>query len=258
MIPSLFIAHGAPLLAIEENEYTQFLRNVSKKLSQPKAVVIFSAHFVANVQVISDVSEYETIYDFYGFPEALYQIQYPAKGDPRIVQEIKQLLFQHEITFTIDTTRGLDHGAWVILRLLYPNADIPVISMSVNPHTTPEQQYQIGKSLEALREQDVLVITSGGTVHNLGLVDWQEDARNDWAVQFDQWLENHIELWDLDSLYQYHTLAPNAKLAVPPLGTEHFIPLFYAMGVADSTRKATLLHRSYRYGNLSHSIWQFG
>ena len=258
MIPSLFIAHGAPLLAIENNEYTQFLRRLSETLPLPKAVVVFSAHFVSNVQMVSEVNEYKTIHDFYGFPEALYQIQYPAKGNWQLAREIEHLLTQDGITFAVETERGLDHGAWVVLRLLYPHADIPVISMSVNPRITPSEQYKIGRSLATLREQDILLITSGGTVHNLGLLAWQEDQSSEWALQFDQWLESHIIPWDLDSLYQYQTLAPNADLAVPPHGTEHFIPIFYAMGAADSVRKATLLHRSYQYGNLSQSVWQFG
>lgn len=130
--------------------------------------------------------------------------------------------------------------------------------MSVNPRISPEEQYKIGQSLTTLRANDILVIASGGTVHNLHAVEWQQNQINDWALQFDQWLEKHLKDWDLDSLYQYDALAPSASIAVPPHGNEHFIPLFYAMGVADDVRKATLLHRSYRYGNLSHSVWQFG
>lgn len=258
MIPSLFIAHGAPLLAIEDNEYTQFITDLGSNLPRPKAVVLFSAHWVAGVQKVSEVSEYDTIYDFGGFPDKLYQIRYPAKGDQQIAREIENLFTQHGISFEVETQRGLDHGAWVVLRLLYPNADIPVISMSVNPRISPEEQYKIGKSLSALREKDILIVASGGTVHNLRVLEWQENQMNEWALQFDQWLENHLNQWDLDSLIQYEVLAPNANLAVPPYGNEHFIPLFYAMGAADDFRKASLLHRSYRYGNLSHSVWQFG
>lgn len=260
MLPSLFIAHGAPLLAIENNEYTQFVNQLGKDLPKPKAIILFSAHWEAANQKVSLVDEFETIYDFGGFPEELYRIKYPAKGNKDITEEIKELFREQGISFETDTARGLDHGAWVVLKMLYPNADIPVISMSVNQHLTPEQQYQIGRSLSVLREQDVLIIGSGGTVHNLRAVGWERDGKvNDqWAVEFDQWLENHLHDWDTASLFDYYSLAPNAQLAVPPHGKEHFIPLFYAMGAADDQRKATLLHRSYRYGNLSHSVWQFG
>ena len=260
MIPSLFIAHGAPLLAIENNEYTQFLNQLGQTLPKPRAVVLFSAHWEATVQRVSNVDEYETIYDFGGFPEALYQIQYPAKGHLELTEEIKALFDKQGIPFEVETKRGLDHGAWVVLRMLYPNADIPVISMSVSQHLTPQQQYEIGKSLSALREKDVLIIGSGGTVHNLRAVGWHKDGKeiDQWAVDFDQWLEENLNKWDLESLFNYNSLAPNAEVAVPPYGKEHFIPLFYAMGAGDDVKQAKLLHRSYRYGNLSHSIWQFG
>lgn len=259
MIPSLFIAHGAPLLAIEKNEYTQFVEKIGSTLPKPKAIVVFSAHWVSAEQMVSQVDDFKTIYDFGGFPEALYQIEYPAKGSESLSKEIQDLFTKSGISYEVDTKRGLDHGAWVVLRLLYPNADIPVISMSVNPLLPPAEQYKIGKTLSELREKDVLIIASGGTVHNLRAVKWADNGQvDDWALDFDEWLARHLKTWDTKSLFQYDKLAPTAQLAVPPYGNEHFIPLFYAMGAADNQHKATLLHRSYRYGNLSHSVWQFG
>jgi 4,5-DOPA dioxygenase extradiol len=259
MIPSLFIAHGAPLLAIESNDYTSFLNQLGQNLPRPKAVVLFSAHWLSIVQQVSQVDQYSTIYDFGGFDPALNTIQYPARGDADVTKEIEDLFTENGISFENDITRGLDHGAWVVLRLLYPNADIPVISMSVNPNLDPEDQYKIGKALSALRAKDILIIGSGGTVHNLRAVKWADNGEVDsWALEFDNWLAKNLEDWDLPSLFHYDSLAPNGSLAVPPYGNEHFIPLFYAMGAADNNRKATLLHRSFRYGNLSHSVWQFG
>ncbi|WML39882.1 class III extradiol ring-cleavage dioxygenase [Neobacillus sp. OS1-2] len=258
MMPSLFVAHGAPLLAIENNEYTQFLKSLGQTLPRPKAIVLFSAHWESSQQKVSDVDAYSTIYDFGGFDQALYQIKYPAQGNQQISQEIQDLFKANGIPFEVETERGLDHGAWVVLRLLYPNADIPVISMSVNPLLKPEEQYKIGKSLSALRANNMLIIGSGGTVHNLRAVKWADNEIDQWALEFDDWLAHHLQNWDLESLFKYDTLAPNAEYAVPPYGKEHFIPLFYAMGASDGERKATLLHRSFRYGNLSHSVWQFG
>lgn len=259
MMPSLFIAHGAPLLAIEDNEYTQFLTQLSKKMPKPKAIVVFSAHWLSPVQMVSEVDDFSTIYDFGGFPEEMYRIQYPAKGNEQLSKEIEALFIKHDINYEVDTSRGLDHGAWIVLRMLYPDADIPVISMSVNPNLSPEEQYKVGQTLSILREHDVLVIGSGGTVHNLRAVKWADDGQiDDWALDFDEWLAQYLAKWDVNTLFHYHTLAPTAKLAVPPYGNEHFVPLFYAMGAADNEQKATLLHRSYRYGNLSHSVWQFG
>ncbi|WKB34790.1 class III extradiol ring-cleavage dioxygenase [Terrilactibacillus sp. S3-3] len=261
MLPSFFIAHGAPLIAIENNEYTQFLSELGQTLPRPKAIVLFSAHWVSSMQKVSEGSEYSTIHDFGGFPNALYQIQYPAKGAPAVAKEIEERFEQSGIRYEIDTNRGLDHGAWVVLRLLYPDADIPVVSMSVNPAVSLEQQYRIGKALASLRKNDILIIGSGGTSHNLHAVNMINDngSIDDWALQFEKWLESHLSNWDLTSLFNYASLAPGANLSVPPYGTEHFIPLFYAMGAADDEKKkATLLHRSFRYGNLSHSVWQFG
>jgi 4,5-DOPA dioxygenase extradiol len=260
MIPSFFIAHGAPLIAIENNEYTQFLHQLGNALPKPKAIVLFSAHWESNMQKVSRVDEYETIYDFGGFSEALFQVKYQAKGNEEMTREIEKLFTSQGVSYEVETKRGLDHGAWVVLRLLYPNADIPVISMSINPHLSPEEQYKIGKSLSELREKDVLIIGSGGTVHNLGALNWAKDNGevDDWALDFDEWLASRLKNWDLASLYNYHSLAPTANLAVPPYGIEHFVPIFYAMGAADNHQTAKLLHRSYRYGNLSHSVWQFG
>ncbi|MFK2825774.1 class III extradiol ring-cleavage dioxygenase [Bacillus sp. B190/17] len=260
MMPAFFIAHGAPLLAIEENMYTRFLNQLGKEWPSPKAVVLFSAHWESAVQKVSEVDEYKTIYDFGGFPEALYRIQYPAKGQKEITKEIEELFTKHGITYEVETSRGLDHGAWIVLKMLYPNADVPVIAMSVNPRLTPEEQYKVGKSLAALREKDILMIGSGGTVHNLGALRMVTDDGevDDWALEFDRWLEKHLKSWDLEALFNYNTLAPAASLAVPPYGNEHFIPIFYAMGAAHNQPTAALIHRSYRYGNLSHSVWQFG
>jgi 4,5-DOPA dioxygenase extradiol len=259
MLPSFFIAHGAPLIAVENNEYTEFLNQLGRSLPRPKAIVLFSAHWESQVQKVSEVDQYETIYDFGGFDPSLYTIKYPAQGNHSISQEIQDLFSENEIPFEIETKRGLDHGAWVVLRLLYPNVDIPVISMSVNPNLTPEEQFKIGKSLSVLREKDILIIGSGGTVHNLRVLKWADDGKIDqWALEFDDWLAQHLYDWDVESLLKYDSLAPYAENAVPPYGEEHFIPLFYAMGAADDQKKATLLHRSFRYGNLSHSVWQFG
>lgn len=260
MMPSLFIAHGSPTLAIEDNEYTQFLSTLGHSSPKPKAIILFSAHWLSPTQKVGSVENYETIHDFYGFPEEMFQIAYPAKGNREIAIEVVELFKEQGISFRIDETRGLDHGAWVVLRMLYPNADIPVISMSVNPNLSPKEQYKIGQSLSKLREKDILIIGSGGTVHNLRAVKWRQPFGNadQWAVDFDNWIADCINKWDLDSLFQYERLAPNAELAVPPHGNEHFIPIFYAMGAADNEKKAKLLHRSYQYGNLSHSVWQFG
>jgi 4,5-DOPA dioxygenase extradiol len=238
MLPSLFIAHGSPQLAVENNEYTTFLNQLGQNLPRPKAIVLFSAHWESKVQQVSRVDQYRTIYDFGGFDPSLYTIEYPARGNDKIAAGIEDLFAENGISYINETSRGLDHGAWVVLRMLYPNADIPVISMSVNPTLTPEEQYKIGAALSVLREKDILIIGSGGTVHNLSALKWADNGEVDsWALEFDDWLAVHLRNWDLPSLFNYQAVAPHGSFAVPPYGKEHFIPIFYAMGAADLIQK---------------------
>ncbi|WP_405130968.1 class III extradiol ring-cleavage dioxygenase [Paenibacillus sp. FSL H8-0317] len=255
MMPSLFIAHGAPSLALEENAYTEFVQKLGEELPKPKAIVFFSAHWESTTQLVSSVANYETIYDFGGFQPELYQIKYPAQGQAETTAEVERLFTEAGISVQTDDVRGLDHGAWVVLRLLYPDADIPVVALSVNRYLTGEQQYQVGQALASLREQDILVIGSGGTVHNLRRLNWESDGVDPWASEFDNWLHDKLVSWDTESLFSYDKLAPSAKAAVPT--PEHFVPLLLAMGAGDQNKRATLLFKTYQYGNLSLSCWKF-
>ncbi|MEK4046871.1 class III extradiol ring-cleavage dioxygenase [Paenibacillus sp. FSL H8-0048] len=255
MMPSYFFAHGAPSIVLEDNAYTKLLKEFKDHMPKPKAIVLFSAHWEEHVQSVGAAATYDTIYDFGGFQDELYQMTYPAKSDQTLADQIQNLFTAHGIENVRNETRGLDHGAWAVLKLLYPEADIPVVAMSVNRDLPNEQQYEIGKALAPLREQDVLIIASGGTVHNLRRLNWNSDEVNGWAEQFDHWVQEKLEAWDTEALFKYDELAPYAEMAVPT--SEHFIPLFIAMGAGDPGRNAQLLHRSYQYGNLSLSCWQF-
>jgi 4,5-DOPA dioxygenase extradiol len=255
MMPSYFFAHGAPSIVLEDNEYTQLLKNFAANTPRPKAIVLFSAHWEDTVQSIGAAESYDTIYDFGGFQDELYQMTYPAKSDQGLSKKVQSLFAQQGIHSVLNENRGLDHGAWAVLKLLYPEADIPVVALSVNRHLSNEQQYRIGQALGELREQDVLIIGSGGTVHNLRKLNWRSEGVDAWAEQFDSWLQDKIESWDTETLFQYREHAPFAQESVPT--SEHFIPLLLAMGTGDANRQAKLLHRSYQYGNLSLSCWQF-
>jgi len=247
------------MLAVQDNVYSRFLAELCGGMKRPRAVVLFSAHWVSRTQRVTATDRHTMIYDFGGFPDELYQIQYPAAGDDEVTEWIGDLFDEHSIAYLPERQRGLDHGAWVVLRRIFKDADIPVVALSVNPLATPEQQYAIGRALCDLRRRDVLIIGSGGTVHNLRAISFAEPERVDeWALSFDQWLETQANQWHTDALFAYASLAPAASMAVVPGGNEHFVPFFYAMGAADDVRTATLLHRSYQYGNLSHSVWQFG
>jgi 4,5-DOPA dioxygenase extradiol len=259
MMPSLFICHGAPSLAIEKNDYTDFLNTLSHQFAKPTAIVIFSAHWENDVQSFTDTDDqYETIYDFHGFPEELHRIKYPAHGCRETASKLRKMFEANGIAVNSEATRGLDHGAWVILHLMYPEANVPVIEVSINPKLSPKEQYKIGQSITALREENILIIGSGATVHNLRMLEWDNrdsDNPTSWAEEFDDWIVDKVEKWDLDALFAYEALAPHARLAIPR--NEHFVPLFIAMGSADDHKKTRLLHRSYDYGTLSMICYRF-
>ncbi|MEW9668993.1 dioxygenase [Ammoniphilus sp. 3BR4] len=255
MVPSLFICHGAPTLAIEDNEYTQFLQELGRRY-KPKGIVIFTAHWESEIPYLSFRDDiYETIYDFGGFSEELFKIKYPAKGSTNIASMVEEHFKSHGIPSKRDETRGLDHGSWVVLRLLYPQAEFPVVQVSVNPYLAPKDQYKLGEALRFLRSEDILVIGSGGTSHNLRSINWGQTTVEAWTEEFDDWLIEHIQNRDLDSLLNYEKLAPHARLAVPR--AEHFVPLFIALGSGDEHNQPKLLHRSYQFGTLSHIVFEF-
>lgn len=160
MIPSLFITHGTPMLAVEDTTYSRYLEELGRTFPRPQAIILFSAHWESDVQMISEIDEYSMMYDFGGFPNELYQVIYPAKGSKEVSLQVQELLNAAGIANRAERERGLDHGSWTILKRMYPDADIPLIAMSVNPSLTPAEQYAIGKSLAPLREQDVLIIGS--------------------------------------------------------------------------------------------------
>lgn len=251
----LFLAHGSPMLAIEQNEYSQFLQQTGAKL-QPSAIVIFTAHWeTEEITISSKDDEYETIYDFYGFPDELYKQKYPAKGSTRIAALVGKLLNDKGIETAFDTERGLDHGSWTMLKHMFPMADVPVVQVSVNPFRPAEEQYRIGEALRSLSAMNILLIGSGVTVHNLRAVNWGQKEAESWALEFDQWLIDKMSIQDLKSLFQYEKLAPHAKMAVPR--AEHFVPLYIAMGSGNAATAPKVIYRSYEFGTLSYLSLQF-
>ncbi|ERI92662.1 aromatic ring-opening dioxygenase, catalytic subunit LigB [Clostridiales bacterium oral taxon 876 str. F0540] len=254
MIRPLFLCHGGPTLAVENNEYTSFLKELGKKI-RPRAIVVFTAHWESEVTTISSIDgTYDMIYDFYGFPKELYSIKYNAKGSEEIALRIGKMLKSHNIESRLDAQRGLDHGTWDILYLMYPEANIPVVQVSVNPFLPMDKQYKIGEAIRELGQEDILVIGSGSTVHNLATINWEAYQAEGWAVEFDDWLCSKVKNVDKNALFSYRSLAPNAKRAVPR--EEHIVPLFIAMGSGNGNQPE-LLHRSYGYGTLSYICFQF-
>lgn len=255
MMPSLFISHGSPMIAIEKNEYTQFLSDLGNQIN-PKAIVIFSAHWESDILTVSFTDEvYETIYDFGGFPEEMYTIKYPARGSTEIAAMLLNRFAKHGISARKETSRGLDHGSWVVLRHMYPEANIPVIQVSVNSFLPAKEQLKIGEALQGLENEDILIIGSGATVHNLRMLKWGETNPEPWAVEFDDWLIDKLQNRDVDSLLTYEESAPHSRMAVP--SAEHFIPLFIALGSRGTNTKARVLYRHYDMGTLSYLCLQF-
>jgi len=255
MIAPIFVGHGSPLMAIQNTPCTEFLLDYGSKLA-PKAIVIFTAHWETEVLTISSTDDvYETIYDFGGFPKELYQIQYPAKGSTQLAHTLAARFQAKGIRVNLDTTRGLDHGSWVPLSRMFPQPECPVIQISVHPYLPPAEQYRIGEALRGLDQEDILIVGSGATVHNLRAINWNAVEPDAWAVAFDDWLIAGIEQSNLDALFHYDTLAPNARMAVPR--PEHFVPLYLAMGSGDPQRQAKVIHRSYEVGSLSYLALSF-
>lgn len=254
MIKPLFLAHGSPMMAIEHSMYTKFLNDLGDSI-KPKAIVVFTSHWVTETLTISaSDSVYDTMYDFYGFPEELYKIKYPAKGSSAIATKIQNKLINSGIKVKTDLTRGLDHGAWTLLQHLYPKANIPVVQVSVNYTLPIDEQIKIGNALKELGEEDILVLGSGNTVHNLRLVDFESNTTDSWAKEFDDWLIDKIENKDLDALNEYKKYAPHANLAVPT--ADHFVPLFIALG-SSSELTPKVIFRNYQLGNLSYLCYEF-
>ncbi|MFH5186825.1 DODA-type extradiol aromatic ring-opening family dioxygenase [Paenibacillus sp. TAB 01] len=254
---SYFIGHGSPMLAIQDIPYTQELNKLGASLGKPEAVVVFTAHWAAReLSVTSTDAVYETIYDFGGFPDELYRVVYPARGSKKLADEVIGLFAAAGLAARPEEKRGLDHGVWVLLRHLFPEADVPVIAVSVNPLLPPEQQYKIGQALAPLLERNIVVIGSGATIHNFREMNFHAENRaDDWAKEFDDWLIEHMQSWDTASLFGYKQLAPHAVRATPDY--EHFLPLFLAMGAGDARRRMELLTQIYLYGSLSHLIVKF-
>lgn len=254
---SMFLAHGSPMNALADNEYTRFLNQLGENMS-PEAILIISAHWENDLLTLTRTDEiYETIYDFYGFPKELYEVKYPARGSVAVADAVAHQLDFAGFSCCIDETRGMDHGSWTLLKHLFPEASVPVVQMSLNANLDAEEQIVLGQALQGLKDSNLLVIGSGVTVHNLRLLDWDKgfDALAEpWAVEFDDWLVANSSLRELKQLEGYLRLAPHARKAAPTL--EHFVPYLIVRGAGFSP-EPKLMHRTYEMGSLSYIAMEF-
>lgn len=256
-LPTIFLSHGSPMLAVEDSAAGRFLDGLGAALPRPRAIVVASAHFLADRPMVGGHVRPHTVHDFGGFPEPLYRILYPAPGFPDLAEDIAARLAHAGLSGKVRPGHGLDHGIWVPLRRMYPQADIPVVPLSVNPSADASWHQALGRALAGLREDGVLVIGSGGFVHNLGDLDWQH--RNapfaSWAAEFSAWMHEKLASHDWPALLDWHEQAPNARHAHPT--TEHLMPLFVALGAAGEGPEVEVLHRSHELGTLALDAFAF-
>lgn len=250
-MPVLFLGHGSPMNAIEENEFVQGFRQVAKEIPKPSAVLCISAHWETRGTQITAMEMPKTIHDFGGFPKELYEVQYPAPGDPELAGETKSIIRKTEVG--LDDKWGLDHGAWSVIKHMYPNADVPVIELSLDYRKAPQYHYELAKELGQLRNKGVLIVGSGNMVHNLRMIDWNRlneiDYGYDWALEASEKMKKYILSGDHKKLINYRSLGQEFNLAVPT--PEHFLPLLYVLALKDNNEEVSLFNDKSVGGSLS-------
>lgn len=245
LYPAVFIGHGNPMNALEDNEYSLEWELLGGKLPNPKSIVCISAHWVTEETLITAMDEPRTIHDFYGFPEELSQIQYPAPGDPVLALDICK---NSKARIKPDQRWGLDHGCWSVLKRMFPEADIPVIQLSLNKKLTPAEHFELAQQLRYLRTKNIMILGSGNIVHNLSRLKWTEEA-HPWAVAFDGIVKEKIIRRDFGALINYKNLSVDAHHSIPT--EEHYLPLLYILGMSNPNSKIEFFCEEVTMGAIS-------
>jgi len=246
-MPALFVGHGSPMNAIEENEFSRAWEAMGKSLPRPKAILCISAHWETAGTAVTAMAQPKTIHDFGGFPRELYEKSYPAPGSPELADQVQKLVKKTSVA--LDQSWGLDHGTWSVLCRMFPGADIPVVQLSLDHTQPPAWHYALGKELRALRDQGTLIVGSGNIVHNLYVVDFQNPGGYDWATEFDGTLSRLILAHDHELIVDYPKLGKAAALSIPT--NEHFLPLLYALAVQDEQEPLSFFAEGLTLGSLS-------
>lgn len=248
MLPSLFVSHGSPTVLIEEDSPGRaFLSQLGHQIEKPKSILIVSAHWETESPMVTAGGPLDTIHDFYGFADELYEMSYRAQGDGDLSKKV-----QTQLGARVDERRGLDHGAWSALKLMYPDADIPVVQLSLQSHLPAQYHYDIGKKLSGLRKEGVLIIGSGAATHNLRALKWFDKSPDAWAIAYEDWLAKVVAEQDHAGLLDARQRAPHYSMAHPV--DEHWLPIYVAMGAGGDMR---LLHRGFEHRNLSMAAVAF-
>jgi 4,5-DOPA dioxygenase extradiol len=253
-MPVLFIGHGSPMNVVMDNDFTRSLRSRGAMLPRPNSILVISAHWLAKASLVTCMKNPEQIYDFFGFPPELYQVRYPCAGEPVAAQRVARLT---GYMVNCSAEWGLDHASWAVLKHLYPEADVPVIEMSLNYMMDPDYHYNLGKRLRALRSEGVLIIGSGNMVHNLQLMEYDMEARPyEWAVEIDETLKSLILNGEHGRLVNYEKLGNHIAMAVP--AGDHYLPMLYALGLQEKDDEITFIHEGIQNGSISMRSFMIG
>ena len=250
-MPVLFFGHGSPMNAIEDNDFVTGWKLIGKMIPKPNAIICVSAHWETKGTFVTAMDKPRTIHDFGGFPQALFDVQYPAPGNPVLAQETQSLI--KETTVGLDQNWGLDHGAWSVIKRLYPAADIPVLQLSLDYTKAPGYHYRLAKELAVLRERGILIIGSGNIIHNLGMVAWnklnEKGYGYDWAIEAHAIFNKLILSGDHAALFNYSALGKSVALSIPT--PEHYLPLLYILALKGDNEKIELFNDELLGGSLS-------
>lgn len=258
LMPILFLGHGSPMNAIEENEFTKSWKALGKTLPKPNAILCISAHWETKGTFVTALPKPRTIHDFGGFPNELFEVQYNAPGSKELADETKSAV--KSAIVGLDEKWGLDHGCWSVLKHLYPDADVPVVQLSLDYTLTPQRHFEIGKELEALRSKGVLIIGSGNIVHNLGMIAWDKmqepDYGYDWAIEANDTMKKYMLSGDFEKLISYKSQGKAFDLAIPT--PDHYLPLLYVLALKKENEKLTIFNDKALMGSLTMTSLQIG
>lgn len=247
--PAIFLGHGHPLNAIQKNDYTDALTKFGNTLPEPKAILVISAHWETNGTFVSTNPNPHTVYDFGNFHPDLFKITYPAKGSPEFAQLIRKAIGEDIVKE--DSQAGFDHGVWTLLKYVFPDADVPVVQLSIDYTKSPAYHYELSAKLKALREQGLMIIGSGNIVHNLMMIDWKNrDAKPfDWAVEFDKSVKKNLLEFNHDPLINYEKLGRSATKSVPT--NDHYIPMLFIAALQEKNEKVNFIYEGFEYAAIS-------
>ena len=246
-MPAVFFGHGSPMNTLDRNQYTEAWRQIGESIPAPKAIVCVSAHWYTEGTAVTAMSRPKTIHDFYGFPQALFDVRYPAPGEPKLASRVRELLAPLEVG--LDESWGLDHGTWSVLKHAYPGADVPVIQLSIDGTRPARFHYETGRRLAPLRDEGVLVAGSGNVVHNLRMMKRSGGQAFDWAVRFNERIREALAARDHDTLVDFEKLGQDARLSVPT--PEHYLPLLYVAALQGDDDTMSFAVDGYDLGSIS-------